>query len=760
VGIIVFLAGFVGLFFIFLSKYRDAQDAMGSLPDRLAEASRPPSKVLSADGKELFRVATENRIPLRLNDIPKHVQNAVLAAEDKRFYEHTGVDFKGLMRAFMSIFQEGRVSQGGSTITMQLAKQLYSGSERSFMRKMQDIAFATAMEDELGNKSRILETYLNYAYFGQSARGIGAAAKIYLNKPVSKLTVSDAALLARCVRLPSRENPIRNPKIAMQNRDVVLAVMRDEGMITEREYEKAVAERPRISKKPPATTAFYPAGYGHHFVQYVLDEIERADLGIDLKAGGYVIHTTLDSKAQRLGEKVVADIVRKNRFQKVNSGAFVAMDSRGRILCMVGSHTDFQKSQYNFVTQGRMQPGSAFKPIVYATAMREGVISGPEDSVSNAFISLPGGADGPWQPKNASASENAPFYSVRTALAISVNRPAIHTILKVGPATVAQTARDSFGIRSKLDPYPPLALGSTAVSPLEMAEAYSVFMLRGDRVRPFGVIKIVSPDGTVVKEFSPERQVGAFDARIATEIDSMLRSVVDSGTGRAALVVPNAKGKTGTTNSAKDAWFCGYADNVLGIGWVGNQQKINGRWKELPMGNSVYGGTVTIKIWTAVMQELHKKYGKKLNYTNPGTVAAIATPKPRREREEPAEDGPFRERDRDRDRDVTEDEPETPRRTSEDETPPVRVPPVEPAVQPRDEEEAPVRTTEPATTVSLDEPERREPPRPRREEPGVSLEICVDTGQRASIYCPETISRTFSRGNRPRRTCRVHGSGD
>jgi penicillin-binding protein 1A len=774
---LLFFGAIIGLFGLFMVKYREAEDAMATLGERMAEVSRPPSKILTADGKVLFQVSEENRVPLKLSQIPKHVQQAILAAEDKRFYDHSGVDATGLMRAFVSIFKEGRVAQGGSTITMQLAKRLYSGNERSFMRKVQDIAFATAMEREIVNKNRILELYLNQVYFGEGAHGVGAASKVYFNKPINKMTVSDAALLARCVRLPSRENPIQNYDLAMTNRDVVLGIMRDEKMITASEYQTALAESPKINKTPPKTTAFYPAGYGKHFLQHVDQFLDQQNLGIDLKRGGYTVYTTIDSNLQKLAERVVRRVVHENRNFKVNQGAFVAMDKDGRILCEVGG-VDYNKSEYNIVTQSRLQPGSAFKAIVYGTALMEGALTSPGDMISNAPIRIVDEGGKPWQPRNSARWESASSYTFKTAFASSINLPAIHTSQKVGYDRIVQASQSVFGFKTPIEGVHSIALGVTGVSPLEMAEAYSVFMLQGDRVSPLPVTRIVGPDGELIKSFSPIKFTGVMDPGHCQIMDEVMHAVVDTpgATGYKVLhdPLPEARGKTGTTNSAKDAWFCGYVDGIVGIGWVGNQRIIKGQPTQLPMASSVYGGTVTTYIWRDIMKSARVHFGSKIIPSNSGFMAP-EPPKPTREKptrqEQPKEPEVKPEK---------EPTPKPAEKPKPDETFPESVPPIDPVGG--DPAGAPVEKPAGDDTTRREEErtreeerrnrdrdrererergrQREEERRNRRGETTESVEICVDSGRVATMYCPETVAREYPKGQAPRRRCRIHGTDD
>jgi penicillin-binding protein 1A len=759
-GTILFLGAFATLFVMFLLKLREAEEAIQTpeFQDRMEAITRPPTRVVTADGVELFRISAEHRIAIKhLSEIPPHVRNAVLAAEDKRFYQHPGVDNVSLMRAFFSIFKEGRVSQGGSTITMQLAKRLYSGNERSLKRKIQDIAYAYAIE-KYKTKDQILLLYLNQVYFGEGAHGIAAASKVYLNKDVKKLDASDAALLARCVRLPSRYNPIKDLEGSIENRDVVLRIMREEGMINEVQYERALATVPKLNKNPPRTTARFTAGFGQHFVDDVLDTIRRDHPELDLKNGGYLIETTIDSKLQKLAEKVTRDVVREHRGFKVNQGAFVAMDSDGRVLCEVGG-VDYRRNQFNIVTQGLRQPGSAFKAIVYATALQQGAITGPESYLSNAGISIYDEATRrAWTPKNASRSENAPGYSVRTAFALSVNRPAIHLLQDTGITTVVEYAKKNFGIESELAPYLPLAIGSSAVRPLEMLEAYSVFMSGGDRIKPYSISRIYSPAGEVVAQYQPQKFTGMITPNVAATMDGLMEAVVREGTGTYARDrVPNARGKTGTTNDARDAWFCGYADGVVGIGWVGNEQKVKGVYTPVPMAGSAYGGTITVKIWTGVMKSARERFGSTIKSTPPpATIAANVPPVRRTDGEDlvkPVNDEPIS-------------------KPVEDTPPPTEEPPVESTPPPTtidlDEIEKQRKEAERQAELERQRAEERERDRERRRQQeaerranpdSVTIEVCAESGQPANMYCPETITRTFERRRAPNRACRLHGPG-
>ncbi|MEZ0324781.1 MAG: transglycosylase domain-containing protein [Fimbriimonas sp.] len=784
-GTILFLGAFATLFVMFLLKLREAEEAIQTPEnqDVMEAVTRPPTRVVTADNVELFRISAEHRIAIKdLKEIPLHVRSAMMAAEDHRFYDHPGVDNVSLMRAFFSIFKEGRVSQGGSTITMQLAKLLYSGNERSLKRKIQDIAYAYAIE-KYKTKDQILLLYLNKVYFGEGAHGIGAAAKVYLNKSVKDLTASDAALLARCVRLPSRYNPMKDLKLeeketdaqyvkrwtaeakaepgelpSLRNRNVVLRIMREEGMLNEKQYDRALSEVPKLNANPPRTTALYTAGYGQHFVDDVINTIKRDMPELDLKTGGYLIQTTIDSKLQKLAEKVTRDVVRQERHNKVNQGAFVAMDSDGKILCEVGG-VNYHRNQFNIITQGSRQPGSAFKAFVYATALQQGVISGPETTLSNERIYIHNEGSKPWSPENSSPRENAPTYSADVAFAWSINRPAIHLLQDTGINNVIQYAHENFGFKSKLQPYLPLAIGASDVKPIEMLEGYSVFANGGDRVKPYAISRIVSPAGEVIKQYQPQKFTGMLSPNVVAVMDELMYSVVNSsyGTGMLARPVPNARGKTGTTNNARDAWFCGYADGVVGVGWVGNEQIVNGVATPMPMSSATYGGTITVKIWTGVMKSARERFGHVAKVQPPATVAAAVPPVKRSHDDEvkPPIDEPISK--------PVDDEPppdDVIVKPPDQQNPP---PVTDPAELERQRQEA-ERVAEQERQRALERERERE--RQRQEEAerransdSVTIEVCAESGQPANMYCPETVTRTFLKSRAPRRPCKIHGPG-
>ena len=738
---------------VYIPIYREAVDDAVNIERRLVVQNQSPTYLVSTDGKFLYSIPIDRRTVVDLKDLPKYVSYALIAAEDRRFYDHKGVDLVSLGGAVFAAMRDRHAGRGGSTISMQLAKNLINGTDRTPLRKLKDIATAQQIES-LKSKDEILNLYANYAYYGEHAFGIQRAAQVYFGKDAKNLTIGEAAMLARSVRLPSRVNPIRDYDKMIGVRNYVVSVMRDEGWISPQEYEDAIHEVPKVKKSSPLN-AVPPNGPQAFFVDSVLQqlqEVEKENPGVDFQSGGYRIETTLNFQLQKRATEAVAAILYENRRRSVNDGAIVVMDQYGHILAEVGG-ANHKRRQFNIVTTGKRQPGSAFKAILYATALRDGTIQ-PNSQLSNARI--PYDQQGRhWDPENASRRENASSYSLETAFALSVNRPAINTIIKEDPANVVEAARDVFGFKSRIGANWSLALGTSEVKPLELLEAYSVFMLGGDRVEPQAILRIINPDGTVFKDYAPQIHRGALNPRIAQQMDAILKGPVSHGTATPARIVPNARGKTGTTNDAKDAWFCGYSDGLVGVGWVGNSGP---KGESLKMHDKVFGGTVTVNIWTAVMLSAHRLGLAKGVKGSPGaTISVEASPERRYVR-------PVR------DREPQIERPERVVTDPNDETPAVTPPPADPpATEPDFPDEVPPMTEEPRRsdpprrreapvteeTQRPDPPRRRERPKPAEPEE-VEVMICVDSGMKAGAYCPEIVTRRFPKGRAPRVRCTIH----
>lgn len=725
----LFIALTVSFLYFGFRFYRELEWAAGIVPnldEEISKISTNPSVIVSADGKTLYRVQTEYRKPADFGDIPQIVRDATLAAEDHRFYDHSGVDWLGLARAAFVNAKEGRSAQGASTITMQLAKRLYTGTQRTFDRKLKDMALAVQIE-RYSTKDQILTTYLNQVYYGSGAYGVRAAADVYFGKSLDELSLGEAAMLARMVRRPSHDNPFDDLDRAIRNRNLVLQRMLEYGMIAQDQYEAASQEEVKLAPRRFGSGARTLAA--SYFTDWVLETLKKEFPDLDITKGGYRIETTLDLELQEYAEKQVAEVIEKFRKQKLTTGAFVLLNDSGQVLAMVGG-ADYDRNQFNVITHGVRQPGSSFKPFVYATALSSGVID-THSRISNEPLSIEDPVKGrvTW-PKNANGKYGGEV-SVRTALASSINVPAARVCIDVGPQTVSNFARDVFGIRSPMAPVPSLALGSSGLSLMEMAEGYSVFMLKGDRLRPYGIVRIVGPEGEVVRSYSPKFQRGVLDRRVAEAMDGFLRAVITGGTGTRARTVENARGKTGTTSDHRDAWFCGYTNSLLGIGWVASEKRVNGRWEYDPM-SRVFGGQVTIQIWEGVMKEAVKKYKAREDVLpGPSSIPASADPDPDPD-EPPVDDAAGHGED------------------------PLAALPENPAAG---DTAAPLPGTSERATDAVPSPivPGQSESGPTGERNAIRLEICVDSGLIANRYCPETVRRRFDRGAEPRNVCPLHG---
>jgi penicillin-binding protein 1A len=743
------LLGIAAGYFVWIPIYRQAVTDAGLIESKLVVQSAKPSVILASDGKtELYHIAMVQRTVVPVATLPKHVRYAIIAAEDRRFYTHQGVDFTGLMRVSFLALRDHRASQGGSTIEMQLAKKLVNGDARNFQRKLKDIATAQQIE-RLKTKDQIIDLYMNEVYFGEGAYGIEAAAETYFGKHASKLDIAEAAMLARCIKSPSRVNPIRDPQGALDGRNYVLQVMRDEGWINDKQFEHAYNEEPKLDRYTFHGVRWIRNDAGY-FVDHVLKVFHDDFPGIDLQEGGYTIKTTLNWKLQQTAVQAIAATLREHHGQGVTDAAIVVINDKGEILAEVGG-PGYAKNKYNIITSSKLQPGSSFKPIVYAAALKEGVIQ-MGDSLSNEAI-YEDRFGNPWNPKNNGRERIGGYVSFETAFKDSINLPAIHTLQKIGAEKVIDYARDTFGLtKSLLPPFESLAIGTGQVYPLEMVRAYSVFMLRGDRVDPYPISEVVAPDGDSLKVYEPNRVSTNFDPAICDDIDQLMRAVVESGTGTAAGYVPDARGKTGTTQDAKDAWFDGYSDNVLGVGWVGNMQMIHGKPTALPMRSSVFGGTVTAGMWAKVLAKAHDLGLCHAPPPPPDRVASAVKPRVKPPRDTVTLDPPD---------DSQQNSPDD-NQTAPNDTPPSEPDPVDPPKPKRKPRKS--QEDQPSNDQDDGDKPKVDPPRVRKASNSdddsdsnmVTVLICADTGMKASKYCPETVSRRYVKGTEPHQICRLH----
>ncbi|MBS7541036.1 transglycosylase domain-containing protein [Ancylobacter lacus] len=540
---------------------------------------RPPTvSILASDGSALA-VRGEMRgaaVPLRA--LPPYVPQAFVAIEDRRFYSHYGIDPLGLGRAMVVNLTSGRVREGGSTLTQQLAKNLFLTQDRTFSRKIQELILALWLETKY-SKNELLELYVNRVYFGAGAYGIEAASQRYFGKPARQLGLAEAAMLAGLMKSPSALAPTRNLKGAQDRAAIVLGAMQDAGFITAEQEKAALAKPATLSKSPVDNLAGYAA-------DWVMEQLEPLIGAVD---HDIVVQTTIDRSAQVAAEKGLSETLAKNGAKfDVEQGAVVVMDTNGAVKVLVGGRS-YEDSQYNRAITARRQPGSAFKPFVYLTAMERGLT--PDSIRDDAPIKLKG-----WKPENYSHEYRGPV-TLQTALSLSLNTVAVRLALEVGPEEVTKTAK-RLGITSKLDPNPSIALGTSEVSVLELASAYAPFADGGLAVSPHIVDQVRDAKGKVLYAFAlPENPQVVAPPHVAM-MNRMLRETLVSGTAkRADLPGWPAAGKTGTSQDYRDAWFVGYTGRYIGAVWIGNDDSSPTK--------KASGGGLPVEIWSRVMRTMH-----------------------------------------------------------------------------------------------------------------------------------------------------------
>jgi penicillin-binding protein 1A len=541
---------------------------------------RPPTiQITGFDGSVMATRGEMAGANVALKDLPPYLPKAFIAIEDRRFYSHYGVDPIGIARAAVTNILHRGVSQGGSTLTQQLAKNLFLTQERTLQRKLQEVELALWLERK-HSKSEILELYLNRVYFGSGAYGVEAASQRYFGKPAKSVTIAEAAMLAGLVKSPSRLAPNRNPEGAEKRAQTVLAAMADAKFITEAQAQASIGQ-PSINVKPAgAGTVNYVADW----IGEVLDDlIGQVDQDI-------VVETSIDPKLQAVAEAAVIDeLAAKSVKFNVSQGALVAMTPDGAVRAMVGGR-NYAESQYNRAVTAKRQPGSAFKPFVYLTAIEAGLT--PDTIRQDAPLDVKG-----WKPENYS-HEYFGAVTLTQALAMSLNTVAVRLGLEVGAKNVVRTAH-RLGISSKLDANASIALGTSEVSVIELVGAYAPFANGGLGVSPHVVTKIRTADGKVLYA-RPADQLGqVIEPRNVAMMNTMMQETLLSGTARKAeLPGWMAAGKTGTSQDFRDAWFIGYTANLVTGVWLGNDD--NSPTKKAT------GGGLPVEVWTRFMKAAHQ----------------------------------------------------------------------------------------------------------------------------------------------------------
>ncbi|MEG6523455.1 transglycosylase domain-containing protein [Desulfotomaculum sp. 1211_IL3151] len=518
-----------------------------------------PSRIVDANNKLITTISQTNQIPVEFDQIAPEMRQAIIAIEDYRFYQHVGIDFRGLARAAFINLRNLSIVEGGSTITQQLAKNLYLGPERTLGRKIKELYYTVQLERTY-TKDEILTLYLNNVYFGQGAYGIEAAAQTYFDKHAKDLTLGESALLAGLPKAPSYYAPTTNLKGAKQRQQVVLNRMLELGMITQDQRDQAVAEtiEPQAKTEYFRQAPYFVAEIVKHFKNQYPDGMEL------LYSSGLTIQTTLDLDMQRAAEQAVVE--RLEQIDPEIEGALVAIDpENGYIKAMVGGR-NWQQSQYNRAL-AKSQPGSSFKPFLYTAAIGSGY------TAASTFFCQPTTYPGGYTPKDYKGFHYRPFV-LKQALAISDNVISVQLADRLGPQELVRYAR-AMGIESKLDPYLSLALGASEVTPLEMAVAFGPLANAGIRTKPMYILKVTDPSGRVIEENRPQISK-VIDEKVAYIVTDMLRAAVQPG-GTAAqlsrIVSRPVAGKTGTTDQTTNAWFVGYSPELVAAVYIGYDDK-------------------------------------------------------------------------------------------------------------------------------------------------------------------------------------------
>ena len=552
------------------------------------------TRIYSSDKVLIAELFAEKRDPVPLKVIPEYLKKAIVTTEDRNFYTHSGIDLKGIARAIIKDIWAGKFVEGASTITQQLAKTLFLNPKKTLVRKLKEAFLAFHLERRY-TKDEILELYLNQVYFGSGAYGVESAARIFFNKSVKDLTLAECSLVSAMPKAPSRYSPLVNRDLAIKRRNIVLKQMLETGIINETEYNNALNETLNLSKKNKNSLK------APYFVEYVKDFLENIIGSSRLYKGGLTIYTTLSYELQKTAEdaitKGLSDLESRMKQQGIINpdpqSALVCLDIQsGGILAMIGGK-DFYKSPYNRATIARRQPGSAFKPIVYAHAIEKGFTQNMK--ILDAPVVFRGGKAGEdWKPENFSKTYQGEI-TLRKALALSENIPAVRLIEMLGPSSVVQFGY-KLGIKSTLSPNLSLALGTSEVTLLELTSAYTVFPNRGKSIKPYGVMEVVDHNGRIVWRAKPKKRLVMSRTNAAIMTD-MLMAVIKEGTGKKANIIKRSvAGKTGTTDKCKDALFVGFSPSIATGVWVG-------RDKFVTLGKRETGARAALPIWMEFMEK-------------------------------------------------------------------------------------------------------------------------------------------------------------
>ncbi|NVK34197.1 MAG: penicillin-binding protein [Rhodobacteraceae bacterium] len=542
---------------------------------------RPPNvKIVSQSGELLGNRGDTGGEAVRLEQLPSYLPNAVISIEDRRFRSHVGFDPIGLTRAVITNFTSGTVRQGGSTLSQQLAKNLFLEPDRTVKRKIQELILAIWLEAKF-SKDQILEMYLNRVYLGSGAYGVDAASRRYFGKPARLVTIAEAATLAGLLKAPSRLSPLRNPDLAEERAKLVITAMHDEGYITAQEALDAISAPAKVVRRHTTASQNYAADWVMDMLPHYVGSFDK----------DIIVDTTIDVPMQLAAENALRKALKENKVERrVSQGAVVTLDTAGAVRALVGG-ADYSRSQFNRAVYAKRQPGSAFKPFVFLTALEKGMT--PNTVRQDKPVTLNG-----WSPNNYTKKHYGNV-TLTKALAMSLNTVAAQLAYEVGPKAIAKTAH-RLGIQSKLTSNLTLSLGTSEVTPLEIVGAYVPFSNGGYGVLPHIIRRIRTMDGETLYSRQGDGLGRVIDRDLVAEMNQMMAETLLTGTGKRALMedLRPAAGKTGTSQDSRDAWFIGYTANLTTGVWLGNDD--NSPTKK------VTGGNLPAMVWKEVMDAEHQ----------------------------------------------------------------------------------------------------------------------------------------------------------
>lgn len=543
--------------------------------EHITNKTRSPSiTILDRNDEKITAINDMYGDTVEVEKLPKHVWQAVIATEDKRFFSHFGVDIHGLLRAIYNNIKANRTAQGGSSITQQLAKNVFLSKERSIKRKLQEVMITLWLEHKF-TKNQILSLYLNRISLVGGKYGIAIAAENIFGKSIYDINIAESAILAGMLRAPSKLNPAKNPDASISRMKVVLKLMREQNYITEDEYITAMNY-----KYEKQDTNFNQIRY---FIDYTMDSFNSliGDISTDI-----IIHTTLDSKIQKTAENITKTYL-ENDGEKYNFSqiATVIMNTDGEILGLIGG-SDYSQTQFNRVSQMKRQPGSIFKPFVYLAGLESGLT--PTDIFDDKPTSI-----GDWTPRNHDEKYLGPV-TMKTALEKSLNTVPVQIAKKIGLKNIIKTAQ-KLGLVDKLSNDYSIILGTSETTLMDLTSAYATFANNGKGVIPHTINEITTPSGEVIYSRHGSGVGTIISEKYTNDMNSMLKSVIEGGTGANANIAGETiYGKTGTSQNNRDAWFIGYTPKYITGIWIGNDNNT-------PMSSSSYGGTIPAKIFKAIM---------------------------------------------------------------------------------------------------------------------------------------------------------------